>query len=188
MPRKKKSLPKNARQVFRGVIFDVWQWKQRMFDGSHATFEKLKRADTVNVIGVVGKKIIVLRQKQPDWKMHKNTLAGGRVEEGEAPLQAAKRELLEETGYVSKEWALWKKIDPYEKIVWTVHSFIARDCIKKQDPDPDAGEKLESKLVTFEELLKLSDDPSFYEGELKNSFLRARFEKKYREEFRKLLF
>ncbi|KKT71448.1 MAG: NUDIX hydrolase [Candidatus Moranbacteria bacterium GW2011_GWF1_44_4] len=75
MPSIDKTLPKNAKRVFRGVIFDVWQWKQKMFDGSLATFEKIKRPDTVNIVGVVGKRIIILRQKQPDWKKSKNTLA-----------------------------------------------------------------------------------------------------------------
>jgi ADP-ribose pyrophosphatase len=189
MIKARNKLPKNAKRVFKGVIFDVWQWKQKMFDGSHATFEKLIRADTVNVIAVVdNKKIILLRQKQPDWKKSKNTLAGGRVDGDESPIEAAKRELLEETGYVSKKWILWKKINPYGKIVWTVYNFIARDCVKKQNPHPDAGEKMKARLVGFEEFLKLSEDPNFYEGELKYSLLRARFDPKYRKEFKKLLF
>jgi ADP-ribose pyrophosphatase len=186
--KKRKDLPAGARLVFKGVIFDVWQWKQKMFDGSFAIFEKLKRADTVNVIAVVGQKILLLKQRQPDWKEYKNTLAGGRVDEGESPLQAAKRELLEESGYTSNKWILWKKINPYGKIIWTVYSIVARDCIKKQDSEPDAGERLEAKLISFDEFLKLSEDPDFYEGELKNSLLRARFDKKYREELYKLLF
>lgn len=117
MPKKSKKLPKNAKRVFRGVIFDVWHWNQKMFDGSWATFEKLQWADTVNVIATAGEKIVVLRQKQPDWKKSKNTLAGGRVDEGELPLEAARRELLEETGYVSKKWKLWRKMNPYGKII-----------------------------------------------------------------------
>ncbi len=186
--KKRKNLPASAKRVFRGVIFDVWQWKQKMFDGSFATFEKLKRANTVNVIAVVGQKILLLKQKQPDWKKYKNTLAGGRVDEGESPLQAAKRELLEESGYVSNKWTLWKKINPYGKIIWTVYNFVARDCVKKQDSKPDAGERLEARLIDFDEFLKLSEDPHFYEGELKNSLLRARFDKKYRDELHQLLF
>lgn len=188
MPKKNKRLPKNSKRVFRGVIFDVWQWKQKMFDGSWATWEKLSRPDTVNVVAVVGEKIILLRQKQPDWKRYKNTLAGGRVDEGESPLAAAERELLEETGYVSKKWKLWKKMNPYGKIVWTVYNFVARDCVKAREPQPDAGEKIETKLVSFENFLKLGDDNDFYEGELKSTLLRARYDQKFRKEFRELLF
>ncbi len=188
MAQAKNKLPQNAKRVFKGVIFDVWQWRQKMFDGSFATFERLSRPDTVNVIAVVGEKIILLYQKQPDWKKSKNTLVGGRVDGNESPYQAAKRELLEETGYTSKNWTLWKKINPYNKIVWTVHNFIARDCVKIEEPNPDAGEKLKTRLVSFENFLEASEDPDFYEGELKGALLRARYNPKYGKEFKRLLF
>ena len=45
-----KPIPKDARCVFKGVIFEVWQWEQKMFDGSMATFERIKRPDTVVII------------------------------------------------------------------------------------------------------------------------------------------
>ena len=70
------TIPKNAKKVFGGVIFEVWQWKQKMFDGSYAVFEKLKRPDTVNVVPVIGNKIMILIQRQPDWSRDKVCVAG----------------------------------------------------------------------------------------------------------------
>ena len=35
-------VPKQAKRVFKGVIFDVYQWEQEMFDGTKEIFEKLK--------------------------------------------------------------------------------------------------------------------------------------------------
>lgn len=183
-----KKIPFGAKCVFRGVIFDVWQWKQKMFDGSFAIFEKLKRPDTVNVIAVVGQKILLLKQKQPDWKKCKNTLAGGRADEGESPLEAAKRELLEESGYISNDWKLWKKQNPYNKLIWTVYTFVAHNCVQKQKPKKDAGERIKPALVTFEEFLKLSDNPDFYEKELVGVLHRARYDKKYQKELYNLFF
>ena len=60
---KKNKLPKNARRVFKGEIFEVWQWPQKMYDGSTETFEMLKRPDTTQVIATVGDKIALLIQK-----------------------------------------------------------------------------------------------------------------------------
>lgn len=188
MLKKNRNLPKNAKRVFEGVIFEVWQWKQKMFDGSFETFEKLKRADTVNIIGTVGEKIIVLRQKQPDWEEYKVAVPGGRVDKGETPLQAAKRELFEETGYVSDNWILWKKRNPYGKMIWTVYNFIARDCKYIRKPATDAGERIKTRIVNFKEFLMFSERPDFHEGELKYSLLRARHDRKYRKGFKKLLF
>jgi ADP-ribose pyrophosphatase len=185
---KRKYLPKNAKRVFRGVIFEVWQWKQKMFDGSFETFEKLIRPDTCLIIPTVGNKILVIKQKQPGWKKYKTSAVGGRVDEGEMPIETAKRELLEETGYVSKNWKCLKKIRYSDKIIASVHFYVARNCVYKQSAQPDAGEKIETRLITFDEFIKLSEDLDFYEGELKNMLLRARFDKKFKKDFHSLLF
>lgn len=42
-------VPDAAQHVFEGMIFDVYQWPQKLFDGSEHTFEMLKRPDTVVV-------------------------------------------------------------------------------------------------------------------------------------------
>ena len=181
-------IPKNAKLVFKGEIFEAWQWKQKMFDGSVEIFEKLKRANTAQVIPVIGNKILIQKQRQPDKLKSFVSIPGGRCELNEKPLNSAKREFLEETGCASKNWKLWKKQNPVGKIIWTVYTYIAKDCFCKQLPKLDAGEKITTRLISFDEFLMLSEDKTFYENELKSSLLRARFDKKFREEFHKLLF
>ncbi len=66
--RRTKPIPLNATIVFKGKIFEVWQWEQALFDGTTATFERLKRPNTAQVIAVVGEKILVVDQQQPDTK------------------------------------------------------------------------------------------------------------------------
>ena len=185
---KKNKLPKNAKRVFKGEIFEVWQWPQKTYDGSVETFEMLKRPDTTQVIATVGDKIALLIQKQPDRPEAFMSLPGGRRGKRETPLNAAKRELLEETGYVSRDWKLWNSVDPVGKMVWTVYTYIARDCIFWQPPRPDAGEKISVKLISYDELLKLADAPDFYGDELAKQLLRARGDKKEYKKFHKLLF
>ena len=184
----KNQLPQNAKLVFKGEIFEIWQWKQKMFDGSVEIFEKLKRPDTAQVIPVIGNKILIQKQKQPDKSKPFISIPGGRCELDEKPLDSAKREFLEETGYASKNWCLWKKQDPVGKIIWTVYTYIAKDCFYKQPPKLDSGEKITTHFVSFDEFLMLSEDETFYENELKSYLLRARFDEKFREEFHKLLF
>jgi ADP-ribose pyrophosphatase len=182
-------LPPTAKRVFKGIIFDVYQWEQKMFDGTTATFEKLKRPDTMVVIPVVGDKILVLDQEQSGRGKAFISLPGGRREEGEDSAKAAARELLEETGYIAEGLKLWKEEMPYEnKIIWTVYTYIGRNCQFKQPPHLDPGEKITPRLISFNEFLLLADDPTFYELELKADLLRARFDSAKKEELRKLLF
>ena len=181
-------IPLNAKRVFKGVIFEVWQWEQKMFDGSVQTFERLKRPNSTQVIPVVGDKILIQTEEQPNTKQPFSSIPGGRCDEEENPLEAAKRELLEETGYTSKDWSLWQECDPVGKIEWTIFTYIARDCILKETPRIDAGEKISTRLVDFEELLKMADDPLFYSPEIVPDLLRIRFNPEKKEEFRKLLF
>lgn len=182
------SIPETARMVFKGKIFEVWQWEQQMFDGRMATFEKLKRPDTVQVLAAVGDKILVQEEEQPNSKRPFLTLPGGRRDEGEDPLEATKRELLEETGYVSDSWILWKKDSPVSKIEWTIYTYIAKDAKRMQEPELDGGEKITPRFVTLEELLLLSDDPAFSCPELISEFLRMRLSPDKKNEFQKLLF
>ena len=188
MSQNKNQLPKNAKLEFKGEIFEVWQWKQKTFDGSVEIFEKLKRPDTAQVIPVVGNKILIQKQRQPDKSKSFISIPGGRCELNEKPLNSAKRELLEETGCASKNWKLWKRQNPVGKIIWTVYTYIAKDCFYKKSPELDTGEKITTRLVSFEEFLMLSEDTTFHESELKSSLLRARFDKKFRKEFYELLF
>lgn len=184
----KKELPDNAQRVFRGAIFEVWQWRQKMYDGSVQIFERLKRPDTAVTIATVADTIMVQTQKQPHRAESFLSLPGGRCEEGEDSLDAAKRELLEESGYASDDWVLWKEINPVGKIIWTVHTYVARNCRKVGDSHLDPGEQIEIKFIPFDEFLTPADNPTFYERELAGLMIRARYDRSFRKEFFSLLF
>lgn len=187
-PISKQPLPSDAKMVFKGKIFDVYQWEQKMFDGSYETFEKLKRPDTVVVFPILPNgKILLTKQEQPGIKPFIGA-AGGRVDEGEEILDAAKRELLEETGYEAKEYVLWKSEQPISKIEWATYVFIARDLKKVADLHFDAGEKIETMEVDFEKFLKLASQPEFYEEEVYRDVVEALMDKNKKEKLRKLLF
>lgn len=184
----REGLPANARRVFKGVIFEVWQWEQKMFDGTIATFEKLWRPSTVEIIATVGDKIIIEEQDQPDRPNNIN-FPSGRVEDGENVLEAAKRELLEETGYQSDNWSLFLKHGMIGKILHDIYYFIAQDCKKIKEPQLDAGEKIKTKLITLDELILLAEEPRFWvTPEFVNYLLHIQSDENKKAEFRKLLF
>ena len=78
---------------------------------------------------------------------------GGYIEEGEEPLDAAKRELLEETGYASDDWQHLGTyiIDP-NRYVSTGHFFLARNARPVAAPDHDDLEDFTVKWVGQDEV------------------------------------
>lgn len=175
-PQSKQSLPKGAKRVFKGVIFDVYQWRQKMFDGSVQTFEKLKRADTVIIVPVTKEgKIILTTQKQPAKKSFIGVV-GGRVENGESIIEAAHRELLEEAGCKTDKLELWNAVQPVGKIEWSVYTFIAKNCEIICTPGLDAGEKIELKTVTFEEFVDIALQEEFDDLEIVKEIIRAKLD------------
>ena len=183
----KGKIPKEAKKVFTGKFFDVYQWQQQMFDGSKALYERVKRPDSAVIIPVAGDNILIEKQEQPARPSPYISLPAGMVEEGEDPLEAAKRELLEETGYTSDDWMLWQQTQFSEKIIWTSHMFIARDCRKQKEQNLEPGERIELQFLSFDDFLLLSEEPTFSELEAIPHLLRAQLHAEEREKLKKLL-
>jgi hypothetical protein len=79
-PKSKQPMPSAAKMVFKGVIFDVYQWEQKVFDGSYRTFEKIKRQDTVMILPVTNDKKIILTEQEQPGKGSFIGAAGGRID------------------------------------------------------------------------------------------------------------
>ncbi len=165
-PQSKQPIPENAICVFKGKVFDIYQWQQQMYDGTTKTFEKIKRPDTVVVFPVLDDGSILLTKQEQPGKESFIGACGGRVEENENVLNSAKREFLEETGYEASEYVLWKAEHPASKIDWVVYFFIAKGCKKVADQELDGGEKIDLKIVSFDEFLQIGRDERFMEKEI----------------------
>lgn len=162
-PQSRQVRPANAKKVFAGKIFDVYQWEQQLFDGSTATFEQLARPDTTEVVSVLTNgKILVIEEEQPG-KAPFLSLPGGRVEEGEQPEEAAARELREETGCVATSFSLWSAVQPVGKIDWAIFTFIAHGVTKVGEQQLDSGERVTAREVSFDEFLQLAREGKLWD-------------------------
>lgn len=179
-------IPAQAKRVFKGIIFDVYQWQQEMFDGSYETFEILKRDYTTQVVATQGERILLSHESQPT-KHDFYTFFGGRLEEGEDPLAGAKRELLEEAGLVSDDWELLAVYEPFHKIDWEVYFYAARQCREAAEPSLDAGEKIAVESFSFDEFVDIIISDKFWGREIAFDILRMKLAGKLNE-FRERIF
>ena len=158
-------IPESAKLAFKGMIFDVYQWPQQLFDGSEHTFEMLKRPDTVVVMAIVDGKILVIDDEQPHFGM-RQSFPGGRVDDSDESIEsAAQREVQEETGYAFKKWRIVRVMQPHLKIEWFVYLLVAWDVESKGETHLDAGEKIKVHEISFAELKELVLNKAGYLGE-----------------------
>ncbi len=160
IPPEAKLLPPQAERVFKGEIYDVYQWQQKLFDGSHATFEMIKRPDTVKVIAVKDDKIVILEEEQPFHGKFFDIPGGRHDHEEETELQAIQRELREETGLSFKNWHLLRAIQPQSKTDHLAYLFLAHEFDSQTEPKPDGGEKITVHLKSLDEVKNMLGKPT----------------------------
>lgn len=80
-------------------------------------------------------------------------IVGGFVNEGEEPIAAARRELLEETGYESTDWVHLGsyRVDPNRGVAFG-HLYLARQARYTMSPDSDDLEEQEMIFLTRSEI------------------------------------
>ena len=111
---KKQKLPPRAMVVssklsYKGPLFSVFTDKLREPNGASGIRDVIRHSGSVVILAIdetaAGDPIVIMEQQyrhaagQYLWE-----LPAGRREPGETPLAAAKRELIEETGYRAKKW------------------------------------------------------------------------------------
>jgi ADP-ribose pyrophosphatase len=110
--------------------------------------------DYVNVVAMTAEgQFICFRQVKYGVEGTTLGIVGGFVEQGEEPIRAAQRELLEETGYESPEWTPLGsyRVDPNRGIA-VGHLYLARQARYVTPRNADDLEEQELLLLTRSEM------------------------------------
>ena len=118
----------------------------------------LEYPDWVNVVGVTkDERLLIISQYRHGIGKVSYEICAGVSEKGDgSPMESAKRELLEETGYGGGEWQEWTSMAPNSSTSnnW-VHCYLATGIEKVAEPELEKSEDISVHLFTAEEVKEL---------------------------------
>lgn len=114
----------------------------------------IRTRDFVAMVAVTERdEVILVRSYKHGPRTVSLAVPAGYLEDGEEPLAAAKRELREETGYVSDDWAsLGRYVVDGNYGVGTEHIYLARIARKVSEPASGDLEEMEIVVVPLGEV------------------------------------
>lgn len=121
------------------------------------TWYILEFPNWVNVIAITKDGLMVMEDQYRHGlgETHYELVAGV-VDEGETPLQAAQRELSEETGYEGGEWQLYMTLSPnptnHNNLCYT---FLATGVERRREQHQERTEDIQVDIMTQQEVLQL---------------------------------
>lgn len=145
---------------------------KRERDGEISDFYVIDNSDWVNVIALTGADdIVFIEQFRHGTEEVNLELPGGIIDDGELPEAAARRELLEETGFSSNSWQLIGRSRPNPAIQNnTIYHFLALNCEKTAETNFDQHESMVTRMLSSEAAAKLIS-----EGKVDHSLVAAAF-------------
>jgi|SRR5579871_2238247 len=148
----------SSKVVFKGPVFSVRRDKVSEPSGVKATRDVIAHSGSVVVMPVLDDgKIVLIRQYRYAARQYLWELVAGRIDAGENVLQAAARELIEETGLRAKKMRQFLDFWPSPGFLEERMFVLLAEGVTQGNAEPEEDEKIEAKAFTraeLEEMLK----------------------------------
>jgi len=136
--------------------------------GKEHEFYVLESPDWVNIVAVTdSQEIVLINQFRHGISGSVLEIPGGMIDEGEAPILSAERELLEETGYAANEFIEIGRVHPNPALFDNIcYTFLAKSAKKIREPEFEGTEDIETILYPSKDIMEL-----IQKGEISHSLV-----------------
>lgn len=164
----------NSQEVYKGKVFTVTRDDVELSDGNKTIREVVHHNGGVVIAAEDDDKILMVRQFRYPTKEVLYELPAGKLDkEGEEILDAAKRELEEETGHIADTWDSLG-------FIWTSPGFCTEKLylfkaskLTRTHQHTDEGEILEYIKIDKEEVFKMIKDGRINDSKSISALMRA---------------
>lgn len=164
----------SSQPIYNGHIIKVKKDTVLLENGSTAVREVVEHNGAVCVVPIeTDGSVYMVRQFRYPFSRIMLEVPAGKIDEGEEPLVAAKRELEEEIGMIAEEWIdMGEYIPSCAFLTERIHMYIARGFApSKQNLDED--EFLHVEQIPFPQLLSQITENKICDGKTIASLLKA---------------
>ncbi len=148
-------------KIFEGVAIKLFVDTVELPNGKTSVREIVEVRNSVGVIAITkDNKLVLVKQYRKAIEQVVLEIPAGCIDKGETPLECARRELLEETGYGNGTIELVDSFYPSAGTNKTEqHLYLMKDVeLISENQDLDEDEFVEVELLTFDELKKLYEE------------------------------
>ena len=166
--------PLRRQKIYDGCILHVVRDTALLPNGKEATREVVLHPGAVAVVPL-DRDGCVYMEKQYRYPMEHviDEIPAGKMDPGENPDEAARRELAEETGLRAGKWTYLGLFYPSPAILGEkIHLYLAEE-LEEGDTDPDEDEFLEVERVPFDEMVRRVTAGEIPDGKTQCAILRV---------------
>lgn len=145
-------------KVFETPIFNLHEREVKPAGKNRPSdFYVLDAPEWINIIALTpDREIVLVEQYRHGIDEVTLEIPGGMVDHGEKPIEAAKRELAEETGFTSDSWELIGKSSSNPAFLTNfTHLYLVENCTKTEDQHTEGTEDIDVHITELKRFLEL---------------------------------